>query len=111
MKVYLSGPMSGRAAFNRPAFHDAADDLRAFDVTVINPAELPPEMAWIEYVILGLEALQDASLVVVLSGWESSTGAQIEVKAARKMGLPVVELDDFIRILAATYDFAPAPSE
>lgn len=106
MKIYLSGPMSGRPAFNRPAFQDAADHLRLLDVDVVNPAELPDGMEWIEYLTIGLESLRECQVVVTLDGWATSTGAQIEVKVAQKLGLPVVTLEDFARILAASYDYA-----
>ena len=40
MKMYLSGPMTGMAENNFPAFHDAAAKLRAGGHEVVNPAEL-----------------------------------------------------------------------
>ena len=37
-RIYVAGPMSGLPAFNFPAFHEAAADLRACGFDVVNPA-------------------------------------------------------------------------
>ena len=40
MRIYISGPMTGKHDFNYPAFNAAAKRLRSEGHFVINPAEL-----------------------------------------------------------------------
>lgn len=104
---YLAGPMSGHAEHNFPAFHEAAATLRATGYGVVSPAEVdeaegfdheaaadvvPGSAAWGGYLArdLALIAREDVSGVVVLPGWESSTGAGWEVAWARQLGKPVL---------------------
>src|SRR5690242_10689349 len=107
-KVYLAGPMTGYAEFNFPAFHKATAQLREAGYQVFSPAEhdesqgidvtgtdgtetlaeqgfsrrtaLGADLAWI---------CAEAEAVVVLPGWNASTGALAEVATARALGLPV----------------------
>lgn len=116
MKVYLAGPMRGIPEFNHPAFRDGARRLRDAGHEVFSPAEheemrgfdwaahsgdlsaaeasgfslrkaLGADLAWI---------CSDADAVVVLPGWQESLGATAEVAVARALGLPSVELDEFL---------------
>lgn len=84
--VYLAGPMSGYPDHNRPAFHGAASVLRKIHGhTVVNPAELDdaqplsPGDAYTDYYRRDLEYLRKADMIVVLPGWQRSTGATYEV--------------------------------
>lgn len=45
----------------------------------------------------GLQMLRRADIVVVLKlrGWQSSTGVQLEVRAAERLGVDVIYLDEF----------------
>lgn len=108
--VYLAGPMSGRANFNRYAFESAAANLRDAGLDVISPVELddnagfdasdymdghvPPEV-YRNFLLRDLIAILDrgAQAVVVLPGWEHSKGAALEVHIARTVGLPIYDLD------------------
>lgn len=107
MRAYLAGPMRGIKDFNHPAFHAAADRLRALGYEVRNPAEhdtvhkaanpdaaraalrecMASDLAWIA---------AHADAVVVLPGWEDSRGAQAEVAVARSLDLPVHELTEVL---------------
>lgn len=46
MRVYLSGPMSGIADNNFPAFHEHAAQLRAQGFYVVSPAEIQEAGTW-----------------------------------------------------------------
>lgn len=94
MKIYLSGPMTGLADFNKPAFDEAARFYRAFDFEVVNPAEveLPEgEASWVNYMRADIKLLVDCQGVVMLAGWEASAGAKLERDIALGLGLQVTE--------------------
>jgi hypothetical protein len=91
--LYLSGPMTGYADFNFPAFHAHAKRLRHKGYTVLNPAEnfagnaaLPRET----YLREDLGMVLRADAVAVLPRWNYSKGARLEVAVARAIGLPVL---------------------
>lgn len=95
--VYITGPMSGIPEFNYPAFHTVAADLRARGLTVVSPAELhdggaaPPaiERPWSWYMRAALIAMLGCDEVVLLPGWRSSAGAQLEAYIAGALCMPI----------------------
>jgi hypothetical protein len=92
MHVYISGPMRGYEDYNHTAFHSAARDLRAQGQKVFNPAEVfngDTSRPTKDYLQLDLRAVLDASMVVVLPGWEHSDGARLEIAVAAAIGCPV----------------------
>ena len=92
--VYLAGPMRGLPEFNYPAFDRAAKQLRDKGYMVLNPAEVNHHSNGIRScmaVDLTLIAL-NAEGIVVLPGWEKSTGAKTEVALAECIGIPVIPL-------------------
>lgn len=101
MTLYLSGPMTGIPEYNAPAFHVAAQILRAEGHTVISPAEMDAEEGhvsgeaegWVgpeeEYERLlkrDFEIIEDVDAIVFLPGWENSGGAGREGEVALKLG-------------------------
>lgn len=48
--------------------------------------------------------LQQCDAVVLLDGWSASVGTRRELALARKSGLPIFELDDFLRQRSAERD-------
>lgn len=115
MKVYLGGPMTGIAQFNFPAFDAAAADLRKQGYEVVSPAELDdPEtrelalqspdgapgsgsahgQTYGDFLARDVKLLADDGVeaVIVLPGWEHSTGARLETFIANALlHLPVLE--------------------
>lgn len=94
----MSGPMTGYPEWNYPAFESACQRLRAFGYEVVsphevNPADLPPQ-TWGWYMRRDIVALMDCDLIVVLPGWETSTGAGIETGLGIALGMRVVEFAD-----------------
>lgn len=102
MKIYLSGPMSGRPEYNFPEFHAAAARLRNAGFEVISPAELdgdpPPGVApgdctYNSYLARDVQIVADPTIagIAVLDGWEESGGARLEVTVAHRLGKRVWE--------------------
>ena len=96
MKVYISGPMTGIEDFNRPAFdemeralYDAGADY------VFNPAaqDRPEDWTWERHMQADLHELAGGgySYIVMLDGWQRSTGATTERHLARVIGVQAVE--------------------
>lgn len=81
--VYIAGPMTGLKSANRPAFAEAAETLRSMGYVVLNPAVLPTGMPRERYMPICLAMLEQADIICMLPGWETSGGAQIEYRYAK----------------------------
>lgn len=116
VKAYLAGPMTGIAEFNFPAFDAVAADLRGAGWEVISPAELDRADGFDERGMSGIEPLTDhqrrrfarndiaalltVDAIVLLPGWQGSTGATNESKVAGWLGLAAFEWDDTVGTVA-----------
>ncbi len=116
--VYLAGPMRGIPQFNFPAFDRAQGELERAGYHVFSPAQcdridqgfdpvgmtgnedlsksgfdlryaLKSDTAWI---------CTHADAVVLLPGWQRSTGAQAELALAKALVIPGFELEDFLAL-------------
>jgi hypothetical protein len=98
MRVYISGPMTGIADLNFPAFNLAAAMLRQKGVEAVNPAEVNPDsaMPWEQCMRADIKALCDCDTIALLPGWERSRGAHLEVHIAHRLGMRVVALGDLV---------------
>ena len=120
MRIYVAGPMRGYPEFNFPAFHAAADELRAHGHTVFSPAERDTERHGKDIskgnatgseeeakethgfdlrVALGEDLAwicAHADAVALLDGWEASQGANAERAAAIALGLKVAPIVEFL---------------
>lgn len=93
-RIYLSGPMTGLPAFNKPAFKAAAEALRDQGHDVVNPADFDlPGATWAEYMRQDIAALVTCDAIYLLPGWEHSKGARLEQHIADQLGMRVVELE------------------
>lgn len=88
MKIYIAGPMTDLPELNFPAFHAAADQLRAAGHVAVNPAEINPDPTaeWTDCMFEDLKQLSECDGIVMLPGWENSPGAQIERLWAGRTG-------------------------
>ena len=115
-KVYIGGPMRGIPEFNFPAFHAAADAIKALGCDVFNPAAKDNERHGTDISkgnatgdesiasaqhgfnlreALGLDLAwicAEATAIALLPGWRNSKGATAEHATAVALGLKVVEL-------------------
>jgi hypothetical protein len=96
--LFVSGPMTGLPDHNYPAFHAASQQLRKAGHTVVNPAAAGtvPGWAWQDYMRRGLTSLIRCDGVALLDGWTASRGAQMEMRVALAMNLPVHMLEDWL---------------
>ena len=105
--IYIAGPMSGLPNFNYPAFNAAEKRLLAAGFHTSNPTvttafekRMPPPSeqgriySW--YLRAGLHRLITCDAVALLPGWEKSTGANLEVHVARKLGLTIQPLESWL---------------
>lgn len=89
--------MSGIADHNFPRFNEVAKNLRTRGHVVFNPAENNDggqRRSRAFYMQLDIPALLRSEAVVVLSGWETSRGACLEVWLALDMGIPIFRCVD-----------------
>lgn len=99
--LYLSGPMTGIADFNRQAFADAEHRLRQMGFACINPHDIPApetepdasfEEFWAECLALDVWILVKTNrpdALVMLPGWKFSRGSLLEAAVARRFKIPV----------------------
>ena len=92
--AYISGPMSGRKDHNFPAFYAAEEKLRSLGMRPINPARNPAQPDWAAYMRYDLRQILECDTIVMLPGWEKSTGAKVEFLVANAIGLRVLMFDD-----------------
>ena len=116
-RVYIAGPMTGYEHYNAPAFRAAAEDWAREGWVAITPLEtnnlvwrkhygrdfdpttdkcdyghaLLPEM-----LLENFRALLESDAVAVLSGWEKSKGATLEVQLAKNLFIPVFDANLFV---------------
>lgn len=103
--LYVAGPMRGFDKWNFPAFRSACAYLRDIGYRVISPHELDEAIGFTEdtetlpdgfmhgAMRRDLEALLEVKGVVVLPGWEQSTGTRFELSVAEMLGLHVYTYD------------------
>lgn len=95
-RVFLSGPMTGYPDWNHVVFNDVAMQLRVLGFTVVNPAEFfdgDTTRERSEYMRQSLiHLLNDTEMVVLLPGWNNSTGALVEASVALELGHELGEL-------------------
>lgn len=94
---YLSGPMTGLPDYNRPAFDEAAKNLREEGYAVFSPAEVGPRdktMARSWYMRKDIQALLHSDAVMMLPDWDQSEGAKLEFEIAKQLELPVKFIKD-----------------
>lgn len=91
-RVYLSGPMSGIANNNFPAFAEWAAKLRADGFEVVSPAEIQEAGTWELCLRADLRELCTCDAIALMPGWESSKGANLELHVAHRVGMEVIHL-------------------
>ena len=94
--IYLAGPFSGPLLpENRRRFYDVEANVLAHwfgrvEKVILNPATLPLGLTEQDYMYIGMSMLAAADTVVMLEGWEESSGSTIEFVLAKKCGKRVL---------------------
>ena len=97
IKTYISGPVTGKPDFNRPAFEAAEKWLWLNGYEPVNPLNvLPydPQYKWEDYMRADLRAMLDCEGIMILPGWEDSKGAVCEVSVAVDLGMDIMYWED-----------------
>jgi hypothetical protein len=105
MRAYLAGPMTGHPDYNTSGFTHAAawvqqqgwQPVNPHDTDPTHPGACPsgprhrghPNPCWYA---AGIRTLLGCDLVVMLPGWQASTGARLEHAAAERAVIPILEL-------------------
>jgi len=106
MKLYLSGPMSGRQNLNIEQFDRVAAALRSWGHEVVSPAEFvqnleadpsAPATAGerATYLRKDIFELSRCDGIYLMQGWRRSIGANLELHIAQIMGLTVTTHDSW----------------
>ena len=102
MRLYVAGPMAGLPEFNYPLFRAVAADLRQRGYDVENPADNVPPVPdgtaaqWHDYMRVALAQMLTCEGVALLSGWQRSRGASLEVYVATQCQLTVMPVADWL---------------
>lgn len=95
MKIYISGPITGKPDLNREAFARALALIHAAGHEPVNPhhinADLGENAPWEEYLKRDIAELVTCDAIMLLPGWQDSKGARLENKIARKLKIRKVE--------------------
>lgn len=96
MKVYISGPITGKPGLNKLAFFDARDLVRKAGHEWVCPhnicAHLPNSSPWIDYMQVCLSWLPECDRIYMLPSWIWSRGARIEWIVAMLLGIKRIRL-------------------
>lgn len=105
MLYYISGPIAYIPNKNKEAFDQAAKELSNLGIPFVNPLDLDtldplPESSnnkdsnYLNLLKRDITYLMSCDGVVVLSGWEISRGASLEVLIALKLEMPIFKLNN-----------------
>jgi hypothetical protein len=107
MIIYLAGPMTGLPRHNFDAFDDATAEIERAGHCVVSPANLSRGLGATDWegntiecddtnryatcMRRDIQAVMLSDAIYVLSGWQESRGAKIEVALAQVLAIPVID--------------------
>lgn len=92
MKVYISGPITGKEDYEK-VFYGAQNRLERLGLQVVNPADpsLGTEENWEAYMRRDIRLLLDCDAIYMLDGWKQSRGAIIEHNLASDLNMIIMK--------------------
>lgn len=98
MRVYISGPMTGRPDNNIDEFNEAEDLLLKAGYWVLNPTSngLSDSASYEDHMRADLRMLSVADALAFLPGWEKSRGARLEIEVAHVLNIPTRPVSDYV---------------
>lgn len=100
VKVYVSGPVSGRDNGNEESFRRMASMLEGLGHTALVPHDVVPEAcSWQEAMRYCMTYLPTCDAAVFIDGWRSSHGARLERSVAMACGLECWESRDVLKMV------------
>lgn len=89
VKLYISGPITGIENYEKN-FLVAERALRLRGYIVVNPCKIRHRgTTWEDYMKKDIAALLDCDGVAILPNWTNSRGANLEIRIAQALGMPV----------------------
>ena len=109
-RIYIAGPMRGIPELNFPEFYRIEALWRSMCWDVVNPAQMDkdhgyvPTKSQVKFDNLSIEqamardlpAVASCDAIALMTGWERSQGANIELKHARALGKEVYDANSAI---------------
>ena len=104
-RIYIAGPMRGIPELNFPEFYRVAAIWESRGWEVVNPAQMDKDHGYIPtkqqtvFADLSIEqamqrdlpAVSSCDAIALMTGWEKSQGASIELRHAIKLGKEVYD--------------------
>lgn len=89
--IYVSGKMTGLPNYNKEHFNRITDHLESLGYTVFNPATIngEPDWEWSDYMRVALQGQMKSLSILMLTGYELSKGACIELDLARRLNMNI----------------------
>lgn len=113
--IYLSGPMTGIAEFNAPAFAHYAEKFRARGWKVLSPPELDAGdtgRPYSYYIKRDVRVLLDNGVeaLYMLPGWQQSRGANLEKLLAEMFEIPAFDAETEEEVVEYVVERAVRPA-
>jgi len=99
MRVYISGPITGRKMDEYMRHFAAAElKLKCRGHSVVNPAlvnsNLPKDFNHDDYMVVSLTELMTCDAICILKGWHRSKGSREEIEQALRRRMPILYEED-----------------